>query len=121
MSIKIYQTQFTKNISDIDLIYKQHILAENLDQAKELFCKKMHIEAFPDNISIEEIPFNISYMRTYFGDGWKHETNSETDTHTVRRNVIHECANCGRNFVTIKQSDFCPDCGSYLAYEVMDL
>ena len=80
-------------MSDIGLGYKQHILAENLDQVKELFCNKMHLDTFPDN---------ISYMQTYFEDGWKDETNSETDTHTIRRNVIHECANCRRNFVTIK-------------------
>lgn len=119
--MKLYQTQFTKNMSNIDLIYKRHILAENLEQAKELYCKKMYLNTFPEDITIQEIPFNIAYIKTYFGDGWKTEINSDTDVTTVSRNVVHECSNCGYKFIALRQTDFCPDCGSYLAYEVMDL
>ena len=103
--MKLYQTQFPKNMYKVDLIYKRHILAENLEQAKELYCKKMHINTFPEDFTIQEIPFNILGLKERFSDKYILMVRS----HVGKQQWVDK----NGNSVELKCDDFLMDVGFY--------
>ena len=108
--IKIFRCLMEYEACGINMIKQDFILALNEESAKETITKRWKLDV-ADSVSIEEIPFKPAKIVTYF------ETNSTSE----RRLVVHECSKCKYQFTNLRRSDFCPGCGSYFEYEVLEI
>ena len=108
--VKIFRCLMEYEAYGIGMIKQDYILALNEESAKEVIMKRWKLDT-ADSVNIEEIPFKSTKMVTYF------ETNSTSE----RRQVVHECSTCKYQFTNIRRSDFCPGCGSYFEYEVLEV
>lgn len=108
--IKIFRCSMEYEACGINMIKQDFILALNEESAKETITKRWKLDV-ADSVDIEEIPFKPAKIVTYF----------ETSSTSERRLVVHECSNCKYRFTNVRRGDFCPGCGSYFEYEVLEI
>ncbi len=111
MSVKIYKALMMSEIGGIHIVKSEVVLAKNKKQATDIIQNRWKLENTL-SVTINEVEFKVSHIDTYFSLGEKDD----------RKQVIHECSNCKHNTdAKTHVGSFCPICGNYLAYEVLDI